>query len=182
MSHIIQGDIYGQWVVLSEDLDEPLKVWCVCQCGTKRLVYKNNLRSGKSKSCGCHINVRHGASKTRHYRAWCSARRKGVSDAWKTYEDFERDVPKQTQPGTILARRDYSRPWGPDNWIWTTRKQLLRRLETKNRKLTFEDAQHIRQLRQRGFTLGQIARDKGVHFTMVSKIINRHRWKGPDGE
>lgn len=42
---------FGEWKVLSK-VDRN-RVLCQCSCGTKRILYKKTLTSGKSKSCGC---------------------------------------------------------------------------------------------------------------------------------
>ena len=50
---------FNRWTVVSEaskpaGAKQTGKFWnCVCECGTKRVVYGETLRSGSSKSCGC---------------------------------------------------------------------------------------------------------------------------------
>jgi len=50
---------------------------CVCDCGTERIVHGNQLRRGRSQSCGCLQKeiatkraTKHGLSHTRIYRIW----------------------------------------------------------------------------------------------------------------
>lgn len=49
----------NRWTVISEaqkpsEANQTGKFWnCVCECGTKRIVYGETIRSGSSKSCGC---------------------------------------------------------------------------------------------------------------------------------
>jgi hypothetical protein len=50
-----RGDVFGRWVVLEYAgmTSKGRNYWCICDCGTKRIVAGANLRSGMSKSCGC---------------------------------------------------------------------------------------------------------------------------------
>lgn len=56
----LTGEEFGRWKVL-EQVDPPDHIkqrtkayWlCECQCGRQIIVKANNLRTGRSKSCGC---------------------------------------------------------------------------------------------------------------------------------
>jgi hypothetical protein len=52
---IQSGDTYTNWTVLYYTVSKGSnkKVLCRCLCGTTSEVFVSNLRSGKSKSCGC---------------------------------------------------------------------------------------------------------------------------------
>lgn len=45
-----KGEKYGRWTVVSYTSSY---VYCVCDCGNKKMVYSGHLRTGHSKSCGC---------------------------------------------------------------------------------------------------------------------------------
>jgi len=45
------------------------RVKCLCDCGNTAIVFLDNLRGGKSKSCGC-VNRKHGLSKHPIYDVW----------------------------------------------------------------------------------------------------------------
>jgi len=49
------GDKFGKWTIVSNPfpIGKYYKVECLCLCGTKKLVYKHSLTSGKSTTCGC---------------------------------------------------------------------------------------------------------------------------------
>lgn len=50
------GDEVGRWRVLepAERSEHREGRWlCECSCGTRRVVAQTNLRSGRSRSCGC---------------------------------------------------------------------------------------------------------------------------------
>ena len=53
----------GKWTLI----ERVEKKWmCACECGTRKLVFPNNLRDGRSKSCGC-------ASRALHNKKMASA-------------------------------------------------------------------------------------------------------------
>lgn len=56
-----KGDRYGKLVVLGPGERTPRgkkKLWVRCDCGNEKLVYQQNLRAGKTKSCGCKQGAR----------------------------------------------------------------------------------------------------------------------------
>lgn len=76
----ISGLTFGRLTVIEEagrdHKGEALWV-CVCVCGATAIVRGNNLRSGKTRSCGCYQKDRvketkttHNMSSTRLYRVW----------------------------------------------------------------------------------------------------------------
>ena len=50
------GQRFGRWLAIEEELDPKKRhtVLCRCDCGTKRSILAQNLKSGGSKSCGCY--------------------------------------------------------------------------------------------------------------------------------
>lgn len=53
---VTAGQTFGYWQVQEEYTTiNGLRKWkCRCQCGREKMVYENNLLTGKSKSCGCY--------------------------------------------------------------------------------------------------------------------------------
>lgn len=51
----LRGQKFGAWTVLYRVKNRNGKVvwFCECECGTRREVYGDNLKSGKTRSCGC---------------------------------------------------------------------------------------------------------------------------------
>lgn len=47
------GDVYGHWTALKDGKTENSKVLCRCICGIERPVRCWNLKSGRSRDCGC---------------------------------------------------------------------------------------------------------------------------------
>lgn len=90
------------------------RMWlCRCECGKTKAVQENNLRSGRSRSCGCasaksHIGLRkkNARSRERLYRVWVCMRHRcrsengknakwyknvgiSVCDEWEDYDVFK---------------------------------------------------------------------------------------------
>lgn len=51
------GQRFGKLTVMgpAEDIDGVQMLWCQCDCGNKKVINKDNVIRGKSKSCGCEI-------------------------------------------------------------------------------------------------------------------------------
>ena len=72
----LTGDRFGRWIALERVPEgKRTKYLCRCVCGAEKLVAHGDLRSGKSKSCGClrrdvtiKKNTTHGMS--HHNRLW----------------------------------------------------------------------------------------------------------------
>lgn len=97
----------SRWTVIeqSEDAVQPngkhIKMWnCICECGKIESVNGNNLRSGKSKSCGClSIEIakgnfgtggvkKHGCAKTRLYYVWTHIKARCYNSHTDNYKDY----------------------------------------------------------------------------------------------
>lgn len=84
----LAGRTFYRWTVLSRVFGPRLTTWlCRCECGKERLILSTQLRSGRSKSCGClsaeitrtrsivhggTIGQKTGKPKSREYRIWLS--------------------------------------------------------------------------------------------------------------
>jgi hypothetical protein len=83
---------------------------CDCDCGNEALVFGNDLRRGRSTSCGClhdeqlvarqlrHGHAKSGGQKTMEYRRWSNAKR--GRKAGVPFEEFARGdtAPAVTEP------------------------------------------------------------------------------------
>ena len=51
----LSGQRFGKLLVLyrSSKIGEPIKFMCKCDCGKEKEIRGNDLRSGKTTSCGC---------------------------------------------------------------------------------------------------------------------------------
>ena len=51
------GKTFGYWTVTGDDPENRKRMMCRCVCGTEKSIGRQELRQGKSKSCGC-VNLR----------------------------------------------------------------------------------------------------------------------------
>lgn len=68
---------------------------------------------------------------TEHWRRWRSMIQsgdrksgRGIVEAWRDFDIFERDVASGYVSGSVLIPRDWFRLWGPDNFHWGTQAEL----------------------------------------------------------
>lgn len=169
----ISGRKFGAWSVIekSHSTRGGLVYKCICQCGTEKLIFKGNLCSGKTKSCGClkgktiaETRKTHGHSRSigkkasRVYNAWSSmltrcknsntqsfhnygGRGISVCDRWLVFENFLADM-GEPESGQSLDRINFNGNYEPSNCRWADDKTQTR--NRRNTKLTEQDVIDIR--------------------------------------
>lgn len=112
---------------------------CRCICGKTVSVKQTSLRRGSARSCGCRkpeIATTHGMNQEKIYQIWSSIiqrctnpKNRGyknyggrgiqVSEEWKKFENFFRDVGDQP-PGLTLDRIDNDKGYSKENCRWVS--------------------------------------------------------------
>lgn len=128
-------------------------VACRCVCGTEISVVASQLRSGKTKSCGClmrevnrDMHTTHGMKGTKEYRAWKSIKTRtgnassgcahnymlrgiGMSKEWIGPEGFQKffnEIGSAPSSKHSVDRIDNDRGYEPGNVRWATRSEQNR--------------------------------------------------------
>lgn len=176
---------FGRWEVIEEAAPlirgngAPLRrVVARCSCGTERLVLLSNLRSGKSKSCGCfrvkrttEVKARHGHARkgavTPIFVCWqamiarCTRKKHpsyanyggrgiNVCDRWLTFENFLQDMGERPSVRHSLDRIDVNGDYEPANCRWATRRVQRLNQRPRLRIEQFTDEQLIAEANKRG--------------------------------
>ena len=169
----LTGQQFGRWTVMSyqpkQRKDGKLRsaYLCRCSCGTESVIDTDNLKSGRTLSCGCLKVERqserqktHGESDTKLYNVWCAIKRRcynkntkaysryggrGISMCaeWKeSYESF-RDWAYDNGycSGLTVDRINNDGDYSPDNCRLTTIKEQCNNRST-NRKYTLNGETH----------------------------------------
>lgn len=107
---INSGDTYGKLSIIVE-VESHIspngkiirRVECLCTCGKIKIIRLNDLRTGRTTSCGCHqkyilskiskkINTTHGErifkSSTPEYRSWCGMKDRCYREKNERYTDY----------------------------------------------------------------------------------------------
>lgn len=186
----ITGAKFGRLEVLSraENLGG-LAAWlCRCECGSTVKVRSQDLRRGKSNSCGClkieQLNDRsrhHGMVGTRPYRIWKNMKTRCLNSRTKTYadyggrgiricdrwlnsfENFWADMGPSYSPELSIDRKEVDGNYCPENCRWADKK-------TQNRNTR---ANHFVDSPLGRMTLAELAEKSNINYSTLKRRVYR---------
>jgi hypothetical protein len=187
----LSGQVFGDLTVLTRYQDNTeygvIQWACVCSCGQITTVLGMNLKSGRTKSCGCK-RVKHGLSHTPEYDTWTGMKQRcfnpetegysryggrgiTVCERWKdSVENFIQDMGPRPGPEYSIERKEVDGDYEPNNCYWATMD-----IQQNNRRnnLVFT---HDGQTR----TLAQWSRHLGIPYTRLHTRLFVKKWSFED--
>lgn len=157
---------------------------CICECGNKRVIYGGDLKSGKTKSCGClnkeliiQRSKTHGLSSHPIYKIWVDMKdrcdnpnNKGykyygqrdikLSKNWESRNNFFIDMLSSWEEGLTIDRINNNLGYSKENCKWST---------------------DIEQARNTRANISVIGRDKNTNkIVCIYKIMEDAKYDGYD--
>lgn len=160
----LTGQKFGRWNVLEKTDRKSVSVsyWkCVCECGTVREVLANQLKSGRSKSCGCYsreeksarftemnkkTKVTHGYYGTRLYSIWSSMKARCETKTNGSYKNYGAKGIKVCEPWRDFSIfKDWALSNGYEDSLTIERMDIKGNYEPSNCKwVTMKEQQNNR--------------------------------------
>ncbi len=148
----LTGQKFGRLVIIQRmdnDKSGHLRWLCKCDCGKKRIIRGDHLKSDETQSCGClrkevtsAVKTTHGYSGDETYKSWLDMKQRctnsncpgykdyggrgiTVCEEWSEFTNFFRDMGKRPL-GCTIERENNHGNYCLDNCKWATSKEQAR--------------------------------------------------------
>ena len=198
------GSRFGGWVVVAfshKKRSGPYYL-CKCDCGTERIVFRGNLKSGKTRSCGCLVSThiaenatKHGHAKTSShpasptYSSWSSmltrcyneksktyknygGRGISVCERWHTFLNFLDDMGEKPEKGMSIERINNDGNYEKSNCKWATTKE-----QNRNKRSVILNESYVRKLRAGIKTSLDASNETGCTIRAANAARLGQNWK-----
>ena len=195
----LPGDRYGRLTLVEEVAGQTCRLsvrkWlCRCECGVETQAHLNNLRGGRTTSCGCYQReaaasttlgraTTHGLSQHPLYHTHNSMLRRcynpehkhfasyggrgiTVCERWLSVENFLEDMYPTYSPGLSLEREDNALGYSPENCVWATDLQQGRN-QRRNRLVSYLG---------KNICLAEAAEIAGLNYRRVHNRLSQLGW------
>lgn len=183
----LSGKRFGKLVAISIDHTGNYKrtYWnCVCDCGGKRIVSGDHLRSGDVTDCGCfrmHTAnwKKHGMCNSRLYTIWSLMKERCFNPKRKEYVNYggrgisvceewldsskfiEWALNNGYSENLTIDRIDNNGDYCPDNCRWITKKEQMNN-RRNNHYIIYKGCKK---------TISQMAEENGLSYSQLSKRL-----------
>lgn len=159
---------------------------CDCDCDGKVIVESSNLKSSRTKSCGCLV-TKHGHNlknkKSKIYQSWdsmiqrctntnntsyCNYGGRGITvcKKWLKFENFLEDMGKGCKPGLTLERKKNWKGYCLGNCYWATWKQQARNKRNN----------HLETYNGKTQCIAQWAEEYKINYHTLCNRIHQYGW------
>jgi len=197
----LSGKTFGRLFVTGKTkLEKEVLFWeCICNCGTICFVRGQQLRIGKTLSCGClHRDMTskasyiHGMSHKQIHNIWCSIKQRcnnvknssyhnyggrgiTICDEWLDFDRFYSDM-GECPAGMTIDRIDNDKGYFKENCHWATRKEQANN-RRNGKKIEFNGVEKTQAEWEdflslpRGIIWGRLNRGWSIERALTTKLL-----------
>ena len=192
MAYDLAKQRFGRLYVLNKSKEDIQRkssfiMWhCLCDCGNEVDVRSQDLRNGKTKSCGClHKDIvsTHGLSRKRLYHIWIDMRSRcnnkklkcyhnyggrgiKVCEEWEDYQNFHNwAINNGYNDKLTIDRINVDGNYEPNNCRWSTK--IEQENNKRNNRFSYYNGKRM--------TISNFMRITGIHRNFIISNLNKNK-------